>query len=265
MTKITLTVASLLSAAITANAVILNTDFNASITSQTLTGYVANDSDLSSGSLTNTFTETLDWHSWGDGDLGNANNTAPTNWMNGGVGIGESLALGGVAFFHSNTRFTEVDWNWSDGDAGGSFTSSTHINGSQTGDDANNAGLRFETEQVFPGTEDAWIDVTFAADPLGTARAATVLFRRDASMTISALQGAQNIAINTSTDNGLVTVEYDGTDDLTIRFFIADQTQDTQLLRMGAATLSTIPEPGAYAAILGLMTVALLLIRRRQR
>lgn len=262
MYKAILSTSTLLASTLAVNAVILNTDFNSGVTSQNLTGYVANDGDLSTGSLTNTFTTTLDWHSWGDGDLGSADNNAPTNFMSGGAGIGEALALGGQAIFHSDTRFSGVDWSWTDGDISGTFPSSTHINGGQTGDDANNAGLRFESNQTVGG--DSWIDVTFAADPLGTARAATVLFRRDATITISALQGLDAVDINTSSDNGLVTVEFDGTEDLTIRFFAENPAADTQLMRGVAATLSTIPEPGVSAAIMASLCAALVVWRRRR-
>ena len=64
--------------------------------------------------------------------------------------------------------------------------------------------------------------MTFAAAPTELARAATLLVRRDNSASIQAIQCIDVVTIDTGDTEGLVTVEYNGTDALVVWLLDAD-------------------------------------------
>jgi len=203
-------------------------------TLQDLTGYVAAVADAPN--LVNTFTLTLDWASWGEG-TGTGTSPVATNTMDGGAGIDPTLVLtpgnlqiSSDAFGH----FSGVQWEWSDG-------TPTAAGNQQQGDDDADAGMRFIDPE--PGGTGA-VEFTFAADPAGGVRAATLLLRRDDPMTISAYQDTSTIVIvDAGEQNGLATVEFDGAEDLVIRVADLDPSTQGTILRGFAATLSAVESP----------------------
>jgi len=154
-------------------------------------------------------------------------------------------------------------WNWSDGTPVGS---GDHFDG----DDDADGGFRIQ--ESGSATMGSTFDFVFAADPGGWARAATLLISIDGdkSSTVTAFLGndtANAVTLLThsqgSNENGLFTVEYDGTEALTIRITDTGDDANTETIFRGvAATLSGVPEPSATVLVaLG----GMLLVGRRRR
>jgi hypothetical protein len=267
----------ILSASSPADAAILNSNFNVGQyvipgtghDSQNLTGYVANNADAGI-TLSGTYVQTLDWKAWGDDDDFDA------TWaMDGGSGIQSAFVVtestgadfGPNGTSPNETKFTEVEWEWSDG---ASTTTGTRWHDVEPGDTGAPAdavlGMRLIGDET--STSGTTVDWVFDADPSGQKRAATLLIRlqNGSPSTLSAFVGSDTpVGIFTHTgesgnSSGLVTVEYDGTEDLTIR--LTDDGDDTNVLFRGtAATLSTIPEPSSLPLLV--LGAATFLRRRR--
>ena len=204
---------------------------------QPLTGYLPGIADAPN--LINDFGggTTLDWHYWGDGTGGSATAYGPANAMSGGSGIGAVIALTGDVLAFDNNDYSRVQWDWTDG--------TTMVSGSHGHGDAG-AGARI---QKGDGAAADWIDVTFAGAPPGRIRAATLLIARQADVDVLAIQGAQQVTVHdhaAGAASGLITVEYSGSEILTIRVDATDGSATDEsgyVVRGVAATLSEIVDP----------------------
>ena len=245
-----------------AQATILSTSFvdgrYTGAESQTLTGYLPSVADAPN--LTQDFSTgtTLDWHSWGAGNGPDTSACCPTTWMVGGAGIGEqSTAFGDINLVFYSTPYTTGNWDWSDGTP----TASGDHNNADLDADAGARWLIHPTTQN-PGTAD-FIQFSFDGAPAGTVRAATMQLRRDYELPVKAIQGGQEVVIDSTGGDGLFTVEYNGPD--TVYFVIDGSTAPVGqvFVRGFAATLSeVVPEPGTLG-LLALGGGLIALIRRR--